>query len=232
MEMIGLAQPDAPPAHGVPDEAVVAHVRAGDIAQFEILMRRYNQRLYRVVRSILRDDAEAEDVVQDAYVRAYTYLDQYAGEAKFSTWLTRIAVNEALRRVRVRRRSTNIETLAPLEAGEGEGPEQQVFHRELRSAMHTAVDRLPERYRSVFMLRDVDGLSTGETARCLDIPAQTVKTRLHRGRALLRKELGGAVGGAVQDLFAFGFARCDRMVVQVLRRIGAVPRKRLRGDVK
>ena len=206
----------------ISDEAVIARVRAGERDLFEIIMRRYNQRLYRVTRSIVRNDAEAEDVVQDAYVRAYTNLAQYAGEAKFSTWLTRIAVNEGLRRLRKRGRSDDMERMASTTPVAAEGPEKHVSDREVRRIMESAIERLPSAYRSVVMLRDVEDLSTAETADCLGIPLATVKTRLHRGHALLRESLGSTLGVQRRELFAFGFSRCDRLVRLVLQRISVV----------
>jgi RNA polymerase sigma-70 factor (ECF subfamily) len=205
----------------ISDEAVVTRVLAGERDLFEIIMRRYNQRLYRVTRSILRNDAEAEDVVQDAYVRAYTYLGQYAGEAKFSTWLTRIAVNEGLRRLRDRGRFDQMQRIAVTMPLATEGPDTHASDRELRRIMELAIERLPSAYRSVVMLRDVEGLSTAEAAECLGIPAATVKTRLHRGHALLREALGSTLGATPSELFAFGFSRCDRLVRLVLQRIAA-----------
>jgi RNA polymerase sigma-70 factor (ECF subfamily) len=205
----------------ISDEAVIARVRAGERDLFAIIMRRYNQRLYRVTRSIVRNDAEAEDVVQDAYVRAYTHLAQYAGEAKFSTWLTRIAVNEGLRRLRKRGRSDDLERMASTTPLAAEGAEKHVSDREVRQIMESAIERLPSAYRSVVMLRDVEDLSTAEAADCLGIPLATVKTRLHRGRMLLRETLGSTMGLTQRELFAFGFSRCDRLVRLVLQRIAA-----------
>jgi RNA polymerase sigma-70 factor (ECF subfamily) len=211
----------------ISDEAVIARVRAGHTDLFEIIMRRYNQRLYRVTRSIVRDDAEAEDVVQDAYVRAYTHLAQYAGEAKFSTWLTRIAVNEGLRRLRKRGRADDIERMASTTPLAAEGPEKHVSDRQVGQIMESAIERLPSVYRSVVMLRDVEDLSTAETAACLGIPLATVKTRLHRGHALLRESLSSTLGVTRRELFPFGFSRCDRLVRLVLQRISAAAGARL-----
>jgi len=205
----------------ISDEAVITRVRAGERDLFEIIMRRYNQRLYRVTRSIVCNSAEAEDVVQDAYVRAYTHLAQYAGEAKFSTWLTRIAVNEGLRRLRKRGRSDDLQRMASTMPVAAEGPERHVSDRELRHIVEAAIEGLPSEYRSVVMLRDVEDLSTAEAADSLGIPTATVKTRLHRGHALLRERLRSTLGPTRPELFAFGFARCDRLVRLVLRRIWA-----------
>jgi RNA polymerase sigma-70 factor (ECF subfamily) len=202
------------------DEDIVARVLAGETAMFELLMRRYNQRLYRITRAIVRDDAEAEDVTQDAYVRAYEHLDQFAGRARFSTWLTRIAVHEASARVRRRGRQIGIEETMPEIASAAPGPEQRAVAREYARVIEAAVDALPDVYASVFILREVEGLSTAETAACLDINAETAKTRLHRARALLRNDITARIGAAAGDVFHFAGARCDRTVAAVMARIG------------
>jgi RNA polymerase sigma-70 factor (ECF subfamily) len=207
----------------ISDEAVITRVRTGEPELFEVIMRRYNQRLYRVARSIVRNEAEAEDVVQDAYVRAYTHLSQYAGEAKFSTWLTRIAVNEGLRRLRKRGRFDDMQRMASTMPVAAEGPDRAASDREVRDIMESAIEGLPSAYRSIVMLRDVEDLSTAEAADCLGIPPATVKTRLHRGHALLRETLGSTLGATRPELFTFGFSRCDRVVRLVLQRIGAKP---------
>lgn len=208
------------------DEEVVARVLAGDTAIFEIIMRRYNQRLYRVARAILRDDAEAEDVMQDAYVRAYQHLDQFAGRAKFATWLTRIAVHEALAR---QRRRTRYQALEPASAQEGDpmdqfasltaSPEQQASNSEVRTLLEQAVHGLPDSYRAVFMLRDVEQMSSADAAEALEITEDNVKVRLHRARALLRKSLYARAGIETSATFEFNAVRCDRVVKNVFERI-------------
>ena len=210
----------------LPDEQVVVRVLAGETELFEILMRRYNQRLYRVARAILFDDAEAEDVMQDAYVRAWSHLEQFAGRSSFATWLTRIAVHEALARARRGRRMVQIEDLSPrteesmkpLSPAEA-GPEQRAIQRDLRNALEIAMGALPESFRTVLMLRDVEGLSTAETAECLGIGEPLVKTRLHRARAALRREMESRSKAALSETFSFHLSRCDRMVVAVFDRI-------------
>lgn len=204
------------------DEEVVRRVVDGETALYEILMRRHNQRLYRVARAILRDDAEAEDVMQDAYVRAYQNLASFEGRAKFLTWLTRIAVHEALTRSRRRLR---LQPLDPVENSHGEimefaassirSPEHQAYDRELSAVLEKAVLNLTEEHRLVFMLRDVEGLSTEETAHCLNLTEENVKVRLHRARAGLRKRLYEAVGGTAVRCFEFHAVRCDRVVKNV-----------------
>jgi RNA polymerase sigma-70 factor, ECF subfamily len=202
------------------DEDVVARVRAGERSLFEIIMRRYNQRIYRVVRAITGSDGEAEDVMQDAYVRAYAHLDQFAGRASFATWLTRIAVHEALARRRRGERFVDLDDVMPTLAFPGHGPEQRATDRELGAALQEAIDELPPSFRTVFVLREAEGLSTAETAASLDIPPETVKTRLHRARSLLRHRLWARAGRLGGDVFEFGAGRCDRVVAAVLARIG------------
>src|SRR5262245_51033063 len=215
-------------ASAMSDEEVVERVQAGETALFEVIMRRYNQRLFRVTRSILGNDSEAEDVTQDAYVRSYMHLDQFAGRAKFSTWLTTIAVNEALAILRDNRRFVGIDT--ETESTEDHvslesktpSPEQEVLTRTMRIVMEAAVDSLPDIYRSVFMLRDVDGMSTAETAECLELSEESVKVRLHRARSLLRKTIYAHTGAATAGAFQFLGVRCDRMVSGVLARISSL----------
>ncbi|HEX3131486.1 MAG TPA: RNA polymerase sigma factor [Thermoanaerobaculia bacterium] len=205
------------------DEQVVARVLSGEAELFEILMRRYNQRLYRVARAILFDDAEAEDVMQDAYVRAWSHLEQFAGRSSFATWLTRIAVHEALARARRGRRQVRLEdgteetmrSLSPAEAG----PEQRAIQSDLRNTLEVAMEALPESFRSILMLREIEGLSTAETAVCLDISESLVKTRLHRARAALRHEVESRSRAALSEAFTFHLSRCDRVVAAVLERI-------------
>jgi RNA polymerase sigma-70 factor, ECF subfamily len=188
---------------------------------FEILMRRHNQRLYRATRAILRDDAEAEDAVQQAYLNAYRHLDQFEGRAQFSTWLTRIAVYEALaRRKRVEGNPTSSEEgLGETAASPAPDPERQAYGKELSVLLESALAALPEGYRSVFILREVDGLSTAETARHLRISDATVKTRLHRAKGLLQRKLQTVTPA---EAFSFDGARCDRLVEGVMRRLAGV----------
>ncbi len=211
----------------VSDAELVNRVRAGETGLYEMLMRRYNQRLYRVVRSVVLNDGEAEDVLQEAWVRAYVHLNQFENRASFSTWVTRIAFYEALARTRKSKR------WAPLENLEGEimpdvqrrqsaseTPEAQAMREQLGRMLALALDSLPETYRSVFMLREVEQMSTSETAECLDLSEEAVKTRLHRSRALLRRQLEDRLGPAVREAYSFLGSRCDRMVTYVLARIG------------
>jgi RNA polymerase sigma-70 factor (ECF subfamily) len=210
------------------DQEVIERVKAGDSALYEIIMRRYNQRLYRVSRAILRDDAEAEDVIQDAYVRAYQHLDQFAGCALFSTWLTRIAVHEALRRLRLRDRSQQLENTEHDEEGSMSvvetslDPEQRASLTELGQLLEEAVLDLPDQYRAVIMLRDIDELSTAETAAVLDLTEQNVKVRLHRGRTMMRDRLLARVGANGKHAFPFMGGRCDRVVLGVFAQLREV----------
>jgi RNA polymerase sigma-70 factor (ECF subfamily) len=210
------------------DEDVVARVRGGDTAVFEILMRRYNQRLFRAARAIVRDDADAEDAVQQAWLAAYAHLDQFAGTARFSTWLTRIAVREALGKLRTRKRRGEVdldgkeETLMTDEPEAS--PEKHAERRELVGVLEAAVDALPEIYRVVFMMREVEQLSTQETADVLELSEEAVKVRLHRARAMLREDLLAKADRSLAGSFPFMGARCDRMVAFIMARLPPRPR--------
>ena len=209
------------------DAEVVGAILNGQTALYEILMRRYNERVYRAARAIVRDEKEAEDVMQQAYVNAYANLRQFNGQARFSTWLTRIAINEALARVRRQGRYEpfedgflKVESLmaAPARA-HGDNPERQAFSGELRALLEWAIDRLPDGAREVFMLREVEGLSTAEVADALDVSDDVVKTRLSRARAALRRDLLERTGATAPEAFRFYRPRCDRIVAVVLARI-------------
>jgi RNA polymerase sigma-70 factor (ECF subfamily) len=208
------------------DEAVVTRVLAGETALFEILMRRYNQRLFRAARAILRADADAEDAVQQAYISAYTKLAQFAGAARFSTWLTRITVHEALQRVRRRNRLGEVEledeaTMKPMVSPE-RNPEEQLAGREDAAQVEAALDGLPESYRVVFMMREVQQLSVAETADCLELSEENVKVRLHRAKAMLRDALYARMESAAPKAHQFLGARCDHIVASVMERIAAL----------
>src|SRR5688572_15662121 len=206
------------------DEEVVARVIGGETALFEILMRRHNERIYRAARAILRDDSEAEDVMQQAYVNAYAHLRQFHGRAQFSTWLTRIAVNEALARARRQRNYECVDEDIPdvepfMDRIEPSNPERQAAAGELRMVLERAIDELPDGAREVFMLREVEGMSTAEVAAALDVSDDVVKTRLSRARAAIRRDLMARTGSSASDVFRFYKPRCDRVVTQVLARI-------------
>jgi RNA polymerase sigma-70 factor, ECF subfamily len=212
--------------NGLTDEQVVSQVLSGQTALFEVLMRRYNERVYRVARAIVRDDAEAEDVMQQAYVNAYAHLRQFNGSARFSTWLTKIAINESLARVRRRGKyelydddSSNVEPFMVQDSNRD--PERQAFTSELRALLEWAIDGLPNGAREVFVLREVEGLSTAEVADSLDVSEDVVKTRLSRARAGLRRALMERTGATAPEVFRFHRPRCDRVVAHVLAAIGA-----------
>ncbi len=206
----------------ITDEYIVERVRQGELALFEVIMRRHNRRLYRAARAIVGDDSEAEDVLQEAYVRAYAHLGQFTGKASFATWLTKIAVHEALARLRRRGRLVSVEDQMDAFEAPGRGPEQAAADRELRGVLETALSNLPEAFRATFVLRDIEGLSTAETAACMGIPEETVKTRLHRARAALRRDIAGRISDTLPAIFPFGDTRCDRVVATVLARIGVL----------
>lgn len=207
------------------DIEVIERVKGGDLALYEIIMRRYNQRLYRVARAILREDGEAEDVLQDAYIRAYQHLADFRGDAPFSTWLTRIAVNEALHRLRVRKRSPRLEenedngAVMTQIAETSLNPEQHASAAELGHFLEKSILSLPEQYRIVVMLRDVEELSTEETASLLELSEANVRIRLHRGRIMARKWLSARMGSHAKSAFPFMGARCDRVVENVFARL-------------
>jgi RNA polymerase sigma-70 factor, ECF subfamily len=211
------------------DAEIVRRVRAGDRALFEILMRRHNQRVYRATRAVVKDEHEVEDVMQQAYINAFTHLDQFEERSQFSTWLTRIALNEAFGR----RRKMQVESIArgPSDFDHDGGasmdsikspqpdPERQAYAQELARVLEAAVDTLPETYRAVFMLREIEGMSTSETGEGLGLGEEAVKTRLHRARAMIRRAVTAQIGEAVTGAFEFHAPRCDRVVAAVLARL-------------
>lgn len=208
------------------DEEIVRAVLAGDHQSFGLLMRRYNQRLYRVCRAVLPNDGEAEEAVQEAYLKAYQYLGQFENRAKFSTWLTKIAFHEALARKRRMMRWVPFDAGRqdeargiPEPAARTKSPEGQAIHDELTASLERAIDNLPDNYRAVFVLRHVQGLSTDETSTCLGLTQEAVKSRLMRSRGILQHRLRSHYGGASERAFRFLGARCDRLTERVLRSI-------------
>ena len=202
----------------------------GDSGAFEALMRRHNRMLFRTARAILRDDAEAEDALQEAYLQAYRSLASFRGEAQVSTWLARIVANEALQRLRKQTRRAEIVPLQSSAAPEMEHvmdtdnestPHSRAERAEVRRLLESQIDALPEAYRTVFMLRAVEELSVEETAAVLDIPAATVRTRLFRARSMLRETLAQKIDIACEDAFSFAGERCDRVVAAVLARLNS-----------
>jgi RNA polymerase sigma factor (sigma-70 family) len=207
------------------DAELVQGIAANDHAAFERLMRRYNSRLFRVARAILKDDAEAEDAVQDAYLEAYRHIGEFRGQSQVATWLTRIAINQALMRLRRHKReravvpfpdSAGSTVAADVVDRNAESPAAATLRAEIRSVVESRIDELPPAFRAVFVMRDVEEMSVQETAECLGIPAATVRTRLFRARALLREALTRDVDTATLEVFGFAGERCDRIIARVL----------------
>ncbi len=212
------------------DGELVIQARRGEATAFREIMRRNNRHLFRAARSVLRDDAEAEDVVQEAYVRAFRALGGFRGDASLSTWLTRIALNEALGRLRRRRVMVGLEAIEVAQKGggacilmfptaQGSDPEGAAARREIRRLLEAAIDELPEVFRLVLVARDVDGMSVEETAEILGVRPETIRTRLHRARRLLRAALDLRLGDTLREAFPFDGARCTRMTEAVLLRL-------------
>ena len=222
-----------PPAQQT-DEDVIRQVLAGNTAQFELLMRRHNERLYRAARAIVRDEHEVEDVMQQAYVNAFAHLRQYNGSARFSTWLTRIAINESLARIRHQIRHQPLRDTdgrAAIDQIAGriavDDPERDAMASELRDHLESAIDTLPDGIREVVVLRAVEGLSTAEVADSLSVSEDVVKTRLLRGRAALRRILLDRAGAPLSEAFRFYRPRCDRVVARVFARLSLFPSPQL-----
>jgi RNA polymerase sigma-70 factor, ECF subfamily len=215
-------------ATALSDEEVVERVLAGDTALYEVVMRRYNTRLYRVTRAILKNDGEAEDVIQDAYVKAFQHLGQFEGRAKFSTWLTRIAVHEALARVHKARRFEDWDDMNENQQNEigatprRSNPESETASVEMSKILEQAIEKLPEQYRAVVIMRDIEEMTTAETAECLTLTEENVKIRLHRAHGMLRKELYANARISAADAFPFHAPRCDRVVANVFARLAAL----------
>ena len=213
--------PVVPLAH-LQDAELVARIRSGDARAMEALMRRHNRVLYRTARAILRDDAEAEDAVQEAYMSAYRALHNFRGESKLSTWLVRIVANEALMRRRRTARSAEVIPMEGTDHSEPQtaaeaGPEQETLRGQMRQILEARIDRLPDGYRAVFVLRALEELTVEETAAALGIPEPTVRTRYFRARSLLRESLARDIDLTLEDAFGFAGARCDRIVAEVLK---------------
>jgi RNA polymerase sigma-70 factor, ECF subfamily len=215
------------------DSEVLERARQGDASVFEVLVRRHDKHLYRIARSVLRDDQEAEDVVQETYIRAFVGLRGFRGAASLRTWLTRIVLNEAIRR---RRRQRSMVDLTALHAAQDRSarpihtasltardrdPERATAQNQVREMLEIAIDDLPEAFRTVFVLRDVEEVSTEETANLLGIRRETVKTRLHRARQMLRESLGAELASALKDVFPFDKPRCDALVRRLLALLGS-----------
>jgi RNA polymerase sigma-70 factor (ECF subfamily) len=207
-----------PRASSEGDGEVVGRVLAGDVDQYAVLIRRYNQRLFRIARSITRDEAEAEDVTQHAFLAALQNLARLESRARFASWLTRIAVNEAFARNRLRSRLVDL-AAEPAPQMPPATPEAESMRHQTREILEAAVDQLPEHHRVVFVLRDIEELDTAETATALEISEGAVRTRLHRARAALREILLEGFGLAGDDVYPFAGTRCDRIVAAVFAAI-------------
>ncbi len=222
----------APKTAPARDAELVKRALARDEAAVRDIIRANNRRLYRLARGILRNDGEAEDVVQETYVRAFTRLADFRGESSLSTWLSRIAMNEALGRLRRERPGVEISSLpqGTLEAqiiqfplmSATDDPEKSMAQREIQHVVEGAIDDLPEPFRLVFITRVVEGMNVEETAEILDLKPETVKTRLHRARAMLRENVEKKIGPVVMEAFPFAGRRCDRLTEAVLKRLGYV----------
>jgi RNA polymerase sigma-70 factor, ECF subfamily len=204
-----------------PDAELARLVADGNASAFELVMRRHNRTLFRTARAILRDDAEAEDALQEAYLQAYKAIGGFRAEAKLSTWLARIVANQALMRLRKRVRRGDVVPLQPVDDAleEHMTPEKETHRMQIRKLLEAQIDGLPDAYRAVFMLRAVEELSVEETAAVLQVPEATVRTRLFRARSLLREKLAASIDLAYEDAFAFAGERCDRIVAHVLERL-------------
>lgn len=212
------------------DAELVRRALARDGAAFRAIMERHNRRLYRVARSILRNDSEAEDVVQEAYVNAFTHLDGFRGDSSLATWLSRIAMNEALGRLRRERPTVELDALAAQrteaqiipfpQSGASDDPERTMAQREILQLVERAADNLPEIFRIVFVTRVIEGMSVEETAELLGLQPETVKTRLHRARRLVREQLDKQIGPVLMDAFPFAGRRCARLTDAVMKRLG------------
>ena len=216
----------------IDDAALVERIRDHDTAAFAVLMRRYNRRMYRTARAILRDDAAAEDAVQEAYVAAYRHIGGFRGDSGIATWLTRVVANQALQALRKARREQVVVLFGdvPEESSEQRpraeslspaSPENAALRAEIRRLIERRIDDLPESYRTVFMLREVEDMTVDETGTALGIPAATVRSRLFRAKAMLRDSLAEEFDAATQDVFAFDGERCNRIIRAVLARIGS-----------
>ena len=219
----------APDEAADPDAGLAARVARGDHPAFEMLMRRHNRALFRTARAILRDDAEAEDALQEAYLQAYHTIGSFRGEARLSTWLARVVANEALMRLRKQARRSAIIPLQPgvavdevnqiAEGSMEKGPERSARRAEMRKLLEERIDALPDAFRAVFMLRAVEENSVEETASILQIPEATVRSRFFRARSLLREGLAAEVDLACGEAFGIAGERCDRVVAGVMKRL-------------
>ena len=228
---MSYARKDLADIAAAPDDIELAHrALARESGAFRTIMKMHNQRLYRLARGIVRDDAEAEDIVQEAYFRAFTHLDAFRGDSTLATWLSRIVINEALGRLRKTRATGRfVATDDPRQQAEiipfplnasTDDPERAMAQRQILQLVERATDSLPDLYRMVFVARVIEGMSIEETAELLGVRPETVKTRLHRARSLLRKELDAQIGPVLLDAFPFAGRRCERLTTAVMKRLG------------
>ena len=212
----------------VSEGELIRRAKARDEQAVRAILQANNRRLFRIARGILRNDAEAEDVVQETYVRALTHLEGFRGESSLSTWLSRIAMNEAIGRLRGKRLSLDLDSL-PEDRGEAEiipfpaassDPEKSMAQRQIQEVVERAIDQLPEPFRLVFITRVMEEMTVEETAELLSIKPETVKTRLHRARALLRQNVEKEIGPVIMDAFPFAGRRCEQLTEAVLKRLG------------
>jgi RNA polymerase sigma-70 factor (ECF subfamily) len=210
------------------DMQLVGDALAGEAGAFRAIMTRHNRRLYRIARSIVGNDSEAEDVLQEAYLHAFARLDSFRGESALATWLSRIVINEALGRLRKRSRTMDSimpelpqATIIPFPPNAGAAdPERSMAQRQILEIVERAMDALPDMFRTVFIARAVEGLSAEETAELLGLKPETVKTRLHRARKLLRERLDKEIGPLLLEAFPFAGHRCERLSQRVIERLG------------
>ena len=217
-----LATPDT-----LTDEEIAARVLSGEKELYEVIMRRHNQRLYRISRAYVEDGNDAEDIVQQAYINAYEHLAGFQGRSRFSTWLTRIAINEAIARSKQKSRLLHLEPEytddrhrhegRQVQSPKDDNPEETVMNDELRNVLERTIDGLPVKYRSVFVMREIDDMSVEETSECLGISQTNVKVRLNRAKEMLKRSIGEMYRGAA--VYHFDLVRCDRIVANVLSRV-------------
>jgi len=216
-----MAVSAASTAPGLDDSALADRIRRQDQSAFEALMRRHNPRLYRVARAMLKDDGAAEDVLQEAYLDAYTHITDFRGDASLATWLTRLVINRSLMRLRRDKRDKNVvafdQEQIDLPDRTSEAPDSAALRAEVRRGLERRIDELPAAFRAVFVMREVEDMSVAETAECLGLTPATVRSRLFRARALLREAFARDMDTAVTDVFSFDGPRCDRIVAAVLR---------------
>jgi RNA polymerase sigma-70 factor (ECF subfamily) len=210
------------------DFDLVRRSLARDELAFRAIMLRHNRKLYRIARGIVRNDADAEEVVQEAYVRAFMHLQEFRGDSSLATWLSRITINEALGRLRRKRSRPEVQAeesrleaqIIPFPQTANDDPEKTMAQRQILQLVEQATDKLPENFRLVFIARVIEGMSVEETAEILGIPPETVKTRLHRARRLVREQLDRQIGPVLMDAFPFAGRRCERVTQAVLLRLG------------